>query len=278
MDKLLIVDGHNLLFQMFFGMPSRIVNAQGVAIHGVVGFVGALNRILAQVRPTHVVVLFDGERGGSRREIYSAYKANRTDYSSVEEDKNPFSQLPYVFAALDFCGIKHAETDGAETDDVIASYVRAYREYCRIVISSFDSDYFQLIDDNVSVFRYKGRASVLCDKNFVLQKYGICPCSFADFKAVVGDKSDNVEGLRGIGPKTAQSLIEQFGTVQNLCSDAQNIKNPRLRQIVENGKDVLVRNLQLIKLQGNQPLPFPVEELKWDSDFKTMEVVRGIGL
>ena len=100
-EKLLIVDGHNLLFQMFFGMPNRIVNKDGKAIQGVIGFVGALNKIIKQVEPTHMVVLFDGEHENSRTELLPEYKGNREDYSLVEEEENPFSQLPDVYRALE---------------------------------------------------------------------------------------------------------------------------------------------------------------------------------
>ena len=92
-DKLLIIDGHNLLFQMFFGMPSRIVSRDGRPIQGVIGFVGALIKIIKQVNPQHVVVLFDGEHENKRVDILSEYKANRIDYSLVAEEDNPFTQL-----------------------------------------------------------------------------------------------------------------------------------------------------------------------------------------
>ena len=90
MDKLLIIDGSNLLFQMFFGMPSRIINKDGKAIHGTLGFIGALKKIIKMTNPTHLLVLFDGERGSNRSDINAEYKANRPDYSLVEERENPF--------------------------------------------------------------------------------------------------------------------------------------------------------------------------------------------
>ena len=101
MNRLLIVDGHNLLFQMFFGMPARIVNEQGKAIQGTLGFVGALLKIIRMVEPTHITVLFDGEHDNGRSSLNPDYKANRIDYSEISEEENPFSQLndPRLFTA-----------------------------------------------------------------------------------------------------------------------------------------------------------------------------------
>jgi DNA polymerase-1 len=149
MNRILIVDGHNLLFQMFFGMPTKIIGAKGQAIHGVIGFIGALNRLADSCSPTHLVVMFDGEKENPRKDILKEYKANRIDYSEVPEDENPFTQLPIIYEALDYMGIKHAETTDCETDDVIAAYAMRYGKADEVVISSFDSDYFQLITDKV---------------------------------------------------------------------------------------------------------------------------------
>lgn len=122
MKKILIVDGSNLLFQMFFGMPSRIVNKQGKAIHGTLGFVGALLKIIRLVNPTYTVVLFDGECENVRSTLNPDYKANRIDYSKAAEEDSPYSQLLDVYAALDYLEINHAETEDCETDDWIAGY------------------------------------------------------------------------------------------------------------------------------------------------------------
>lgn len=148
MNRLLIVDGSNLLFQMFFGMPARIANEQGKAIQGTLGFVGALLKIIRKTEPTHIAVFFDGEHESIRATLDSAYKANRVDYSEMPEENNPFSQLPDVYAALDYLGIKHAETCSCETDDWIAGYAFTYGQENEIVISSFDSDFFQLVTDH----------------------------------------------------------------------------------------------------------------------------------
>lgn len=192
MKKLLIIDGSNLLFQMFFGMPSRIVNADGKAIQGTLGFVGALIKIIKMTKPTHLVVLFDGEHENSRTELLTDYKANRVDYSTVSEENNPFSQINDVYDALDFMKIKHHEVAELETDDVIASYALRYGADMHVVISSFDSDFFQLVNDNVSILRYRGKSTILCDTAYIKDKYGILPNQYADFKSITGDTADKI--------------------------------------------------------------------------------------
>ena len=124
MHKFLLVDGHCLLFQMFYGMPARITGKNGHAIQGTLGFVGALRKMIAMVQPTHVAVIFDGEVHNPRTDLDADYKANREDFSLVDEDDNPFSQLPDIYAALDLMGIAHTETTDCETDDVLAAYAK----------------------------------------------------------------------------------------------------------------------------------------------------------
>ena len=278
-EKLLIVDGHNLLFQMFYGMPATIFNKDGKAIHAVMGFVGALNKIIKSIKPTHVVVLFDGEHENDRKELLAQYKANRIDYSQVPEEENPFSQLPDVYNALDYMKILHTETDDCETDDVISSYVSKYKDQMKIVISSFDSDFFQLIEDNVSVLRYRGKNSIICDSEYVLSKFNINSNVYADFKALVGDNADNIPGIKGIGPKTASLLINKYTNVEGLIENIDNIEKEKLRNVLKDNVSNLINFYKLIKLDNHAPIPFDINELEYQaSEYSTMEVLAGINL
>lgn len=277
--KILIVDGSNLLFQMFFGMPARIYNEQGIGIWGVLGFVGALLKIIRRMEPTHVAVLFDGECENERKNIDSAYKANRVDYNEVEEEENPFSQLPYIYQALEYLGIAYKETTDCEADDWISAYAKQYGKENEVIISSFDSDFFQLISDKVSVFRYHGDASVLCTPEYVREKYGIGPERYAEFKSLTGDKADNIPGADKVGVKTAATLLNEFGTLENLLQNAENIQKPSIRKSIIENRERLMRNLQLIKLDGSRTVPFTPENMEYtDSKITTTEVLRGIGL
>ena len=279
MKRLLIVDGHNLLFQMFFGMPSKIIGVSGKAIQGVIGFIGAINRLSNIYNPTHLCVIFDGERENPRKDILEEYKANRPDYSDVPEDENPFSQLPMIYEALDYMGITHTETTVCETDDVIAAYAVKYGKECEVLISSFDSDYFQLINENVKVIRYRGKCSLLCDEAYILEKYGVTPDMYLDYKCLVGDTADNITGIRGIGPKTAAKLLNTYGNIEAIIRNADEIEGERIRTAIKTGKAILKRNAELIALTGEAALPFTLEEIEFNNPYlRTMDVIKGIGL
>ncbi len=279
MDKLFIVDGSNLLFQMFYGMPARIVNKEGKAIQGTLGFVGALLKMIRQVRPTHVVVLFDGEHHNERKDIDENYKANRPDFSQMPEEETPFSQLIDIYAALDFLHIRYAETTVCETDDVVAAYALRYGKEMQVVISSFDSDFFQLITENVSVLRYRGENSCVCDCAYIREKLGVEPCQYADFKALTGDNADNIKGANKIGPKTAAALMKQFGCLDCLLENAEQIPKKCVRESLAEAKERLKRNQCLITLNGCAELPFEMEDLAFTyNGVTTNEVLSAIGV
>ncbi len=279
MNRLLIVDGSNLLFQMFFGMPARIVNSHGKAIQGTLGFVGALLKIIRKVQPTHITVLFDGQHENNRLVLDDSYKANRLDFSEVPEEDNPFSQLPDVKSALDYLGIKHAETTDCETDDWIASYALTYGAENEMVISSFDSDFFQLITANVSVLRYRGEKTVICTPDYIHEKFGIAPSQYAGFKSLVGDKADNIKGADKVGTKTAAMLLSEFGTLESIIANAEYIKKPSVKESVMRNTERLRTNYKLIKLNNSALLPFTIDELHFNlTEITTNEVLKGIGL
>lgn len=279
MKRFLIIDGSNLLFQMFFGMPARIINQEGKAIQGTLGFVGALLKIIRRIGPTHIAVLFDGEHENDRTELNADYKANRVDYSEVSEEENPFSQLPDIYAALDYLGIKHAETSTCETDDWIAGYVMTYGQNMEIVISSFDSDFFQLISENVSILRYRGDNTVICTPAYIKEKFGIEPEQYADFKSLVGDAADNIKGADKIGPKTAVLLLEEFGTLEAVIANVEKIRKPSIRESITRNVERLRTNYRLIKLENVEKLPFELDEMEYCyNGITTNEVLKGIEL
>ena len=279
MGKLLLIDGHNLLFQMFFGMPARIVNHEGKAIQGTLGFVGALLKIIRMTRPTHMAVFFDSEHHNARADVNPAYKANRPDFSQVEEAENPFSQLPDIYRAIDFMGIPHAETADCEVDDWMAGYAKTYGDEMEVVISSFDSDFFQLISPNVSILRYRGDSTTICDVAYIQEKFGILPCQYACFKSLVGDTADNIQGVAKVGPKTAASLLSQFGSLEVLLERWEEIEKCGIRASVGASLDRLKDNYAIISLSGEEPLPFDVETLTYSpTTLTTREVLKGIGI
>ena len=279
MNKLLLVDGHCLLFQMFYGMPARIIGKEGKPIQGTLGFAGAMRKILAMTHPSHVAVIFDGETHNPRTDLDADYKANREDFSLVADEDNPFLQLPDIYRALDFMGIAHTETIDCETDDVLAAYAKAYGGECEVIICSQDSDFFQLISKNVSVLRYRGEKSVTCDVAYMRERFGILPEQYAFFKSLTGDGSDNIKGIPGIGPKTAAALVNQFNTPDSLLQNADLIKQPKLRESIRQNADRLALNIKLITLDGCAAIPFLPEQMLFQGQsFTTNEVLQGIGI
>ncbi len=279
MEKMLIVDGSNLLFQMFYGMPARILNRQGRPVQGVLGFVGALLKILAMTQPDCVLVAFDGECHNPRKDLDEEYKANRPDYSMMPEEQTPFSQLPDIIKALEVLGIPWAETTDCEADDWIAGYAFCLPREMKLVIASLDSDFFQLISDNVSVLRYRGKASTFCDAACLGQKLGIAPEQYADFKSMVGDPADHIRGVRGIGPKTAAGLLRQFGTLDAMLSATDRIARPSVRQAVGANAHLLRHNRMLIRLNGQAQLPYSLAQLAYTSrGLTTTQVLNAIQL
>jgi DNA polymerase-1 len=264
---------------MFFGMPTRIINKDGKAIQGTLGFVGALLKIIKMVKPTHTVVLFDGERHNPRTDLDENYKANRIDYDNVPDDENPFTQLSDIYNALDFLGLKHTETTVCETDDVIAAYALKYGANNEIVISSFDSDFFQLINENVKILRYRGDNTQIYDVDTFKEKIGIMPEFYADYKSLTGDTADNIKGAEKIGPKTAAALVNEFGSLENIIANCDKIAKPSVKKSVLENSERIRLNYKLIKLCDCAELPFSLDEIKYNySGTTTTEVLVGIGL
>lgn len=279
MNRFLIVDGSNLLFQMFYGMPARIINKQGKAIQGTLGFVGALLKMIRMTEPTHVVVLFDGEHENTRSKLNADYKANRIDYSQIPKEETPFSQLSDVYAALDYLNIKYAQTNTCETDDWIAGYALTYSQETEIIISSLDSDFFQLISDKVSVLRYHGKNTIICTPDYIIEKFGIKPEQYADFKSMVGDASDNIKGAEKVGPKTAAYLLNEFETLDNVLSNAQSIEKPSVKDSIIRNSERLRTNYKIIKLDNKEQLPFNLNDLTYIfTDMTTTDALKGIGV
>jgi len=278
-QRLLLVDGSNLLFQMFYGMPARIVNRDGKAIQGTLGFVGALLKIIRRTEPSHLAVIFDGEHENDRAALDPEYKANRPDYSQIPDEDNPFSQLADIYAALDYLGIAHTETTDCEADDVLAAYAKICGSQMDIILCSQDSDLFQLITERVSVLRYRGERTVLCTPDYVLEKFGITAAQYADFKSLTGDSSDHIRGAEKVGPKTAAALLRQFGTLEEILLRTEEIQKPSMRESICRNRERLLINQKLLRLTGTAKLPFPISTLRFClPKCTTSEVLQAIGL
>lgn len=277
--RLLIVDGHNLFFQMFYGMPNTIISKDGEAIQGVYGFIGALLKIIAQIKPTHVQIFFDKEQDHKRKALLPQYKANRIDYSAVEKSENPFVQYSYLLKALDEMKLAWDEVSGMEADDAMASLALKAEKEAEVIIASMDSDLFQLISENIHILRYHGEKSQLVDAEAIQKKYGVSPSQMAALKALVGDTSDNISGVPRVGIKTAAKLLNQFGTLENLLKMTEHIERESVRRAIEENRALLQRNIALIELKEKNEIALKWEEIAVpDKLMNTRQILIQIGL
>lgn len=271
--RLLIIDGHNLLFRMYYGMPARIKAGNGAEIHGVVGFIGAFLRAARMLSPDRIVVLFDSEQPTARKDEFDGYK-NRAVLPG-----DPFSQLPFIEKALDKMNIVRHECRGIEADDVAASFVRHAPPDCRCSIMSNDADFYQLVNQNTSVFLYNGEKSVLLDADGVYLKTGVSPDKITLFKALCGDKSDTIPGIPGVGCVTAARLANEYADEAELFSRANEIKPAALAQKIADNEQLVRRNLRLVTLDGAAPPPLSYEACSAPAglaELKTTGVLLGI--
>ncbi|BCY11046.1 5'-3' exonuclease H3TH domain-containing protein [Actinoplanes sp. L3-i22] len=214
---LLLVDGHNLLWRAFFGFPAKIMSKDKTRdITGLFGFFALLGVAIREElpHPPEIIVVFDGEHGTAARKATDvSYKAQRP----VDEDAMaPILQLPAVKDGLDTHGIAWAEIDDQEADDVIATLAAADAAR-RVYIMSGDRDFYQLIDERITVLNtamHRGKRHI--DEQTVLAKFKVTPAQWADFRAMTGDPADNIPGVRGIGPGTAATLLADGQTLETL--------------------------------------------------------------
>ncbi len=278
MDKLMVVDGHNLLFRMFYGFPNKVYNHLEQPIHGIIGFVGSIIKLVQSNDIKNMVIVFDSEIPSDKFNDFN-YKKNRIqDYSAYPEDENPFSQLPGIKKCLDYMGIEYIEIEKVEADDAIATIVSNYRmKFKQVLIVSTDKDYLQLIDDNVRVLSPRGKLSILYDEEKVREILGIEASKYVIYRSLVGDKSDNIEGLKGIGRITASKLLRSYSSVNEIYANVDNLNNKIANILLENRK-TLLHNIELITLNSSVKLPELTFQIDDKFDYKTMEVLRNCSI
>lgn len=250
MEKIIIVDGHNLLFRMFFGIPSQIKNSKGKEIKGLIGFIGSIKRLVREISPYSIIVVFDSETSkNNNKKIDIKYKEGRKDFSNVEED-NPFSQLELIKKSLDYLEVCNIEIQNDEADDYIASIVNndKFKDYEFIIVSN-DTDFIQLINDNTFLYVQRGKNIIIYDKFAIKEKYNILPNQYIEFKALIGDKCDNINGIKGIGPKTASKIL-RFGDIKKF-QNSNISSDEKLKNTINNNIFNIKNNISLITLNSN---------------------------
>ncbi len=237
-DKLLLVDGHSILSRSFYGIKSDMTNSEGLHTNAIYGFLNTFFNVFNEEMPNYIFVAFDVKEKTFRHKMYDAYKGQRKPFP--EEFRE---QVPVMKELLKTMGVTCVELPGFEADDIIGTLSkRAEKEGLQVTILSGDRDLLQLATDNIMVRIPKG-ASVI--ENYhtaeVIAKLGVSPLEYIDVKALMGDTSDNIPGVPGIGEKTATNLIVQYKSLENVIEHVEEIKQNKIR---ENLKE----NIELARL------------------------------
>ena len=258
-DTVLIIDGHSMAFRAFYALPpDNFVTATGQHTNAVYGFVSMLTRLLETEQPTHIAVAFDVSRHSFRTEEYPEYKGTRD--ATPEEFKG---QVELIREVLDAMGIVSLSREGFEADDILATLAyRAGHEGSTVLVVSGDRDSFQTVTDNVTVlYRGTGPGDLRrMTPQAVEDKYGVPPHRYPEIAAIVGETSDNLPGVPGVGPKTAAQWINKFDGLDNLLARADEIGGKRGAALREHMNDV-ARNRRLNRLLTDMDLEVSLSDL-----------------
>jgi len=252
--ELMLVDVSGFVFRAYHALP-LLTNTQGLPTQAVLGFANMLSRWMDAKQPTHWALCYDKDSRLGRAQIDPNYKANRPP--APPELSIQFEWVKKLGKAMGFASL---EVPGWEADDIIATLTkRAKSAGWKVCIFSSDKDLLQLLDEDVRVFDPVKNRYVTA-KN-VQEKFGVPPSMLLDFLSLAGDASDNVPKVPGIGPKTAASLLTQFGSVEHLLARLNEVDKPKLRKSLEENVEVLGRARQLISLRDELPLEVELSEL-----------------
>ena len=263
MDKIILLDGNSLSYRAFYAMPA-LQNKSGLYTNSVYGFTLMLERMLEDIKPKYALVAFDKGKQTFRHKTYQDYKGTR--------DKTPselVEQFGYVRELLDSYGIKYEEHFDYEADDIIGSYAKlAEKAGLEVIIISGDKDLTQLASDNITIY-YTKRGVTEVDHytpEFINEKYGLSPEQIIDMKGLMGDKSDNIPGVAGIGEKTAIKLLAEYKTVENVLDNIDNISGKKLKERLAEGKEDALLSKELATIFTEVPVENKLEDLTFSEN------------
>jgi len=258
MKKILLIDGSSLIFRAFYAIKN-LTTKDGVFVNGVYGFLNMYYKALELTNPTHVFVAFDKGSKTFRHTEYSDYKGTR--------DKAP-NEITYQFGILkdllSSMNVNYLELDEYEADDILGTIAKlAQKEGFEVDIFTGDRDYLQLVDDNIFVYlTKKGISEIkLMDNNAIFEDFGISPKQLIEVKALQGDSSDNIPGVKGVGEKTALKLIQEYGNLENLYKNLGKLKG-KLKENLENEKDKAYLSRYLGEIYLNVPIDKNIEDFE----------------
>ena len=263
MDKIILLDGNSLSYRAFYAMPA-LQNKSGLYTNSIYGFTLMLERMLEDIKPKYALVAFDKGKQTFRHKTYQDYKGTR--------DKTPselVEQFGYVRELLDSYGIKYEEHFDYEADDIIGSYAKlAEKAGLEVIIISGDKDLTQLASDNITIY-YTRRGVTEVDHytpEFINEKYGLSPEQIIDMKGLMGDKSDNIPGIAGIGEKTAIKLLAEYKTVENVLDNIDNISGKKLKERLAEGKEDALLSKELATIFTEVPVENKLEDLTFSEN------------
>jgi DNA polymerase-1 len=256
MPRLILVDGHSVAFRAHYALPDSIRGGDGAPANAFYGFFNIVFRVLQDHAPTHLAVTFDLGRP-QREDLYAGYKAQRTE---GPEDLEP--QVAKVRTVLTAFGIPYFEQDGFEADDLLATLTRQARaSKLEVDVLSGDLDILQLVRPGVRVIAPGKTFSVpiVYDVAAVTARYGIGPERLRDWKSLVGDASDAIPGVRGVGAKSATALLQRFADLDAIYSQLDAVEPPRLRAALSAGRDAAILSRSLVQLRDDAPIQLDAE-------------------
>jgi DNA polymerase-1 len=259
MEKFYIIDGNAYIHRAYHALPP-LATSDNKQVNAVFGFIKLILKIKNNFHPDYFAVCFDYPAKNFRHQISNEYKANRKPL-----DEALIEQMPIARKAVDALNVKRLEIEGYEADDIIASIAaKNKREKIQTVIVTGDKDILQIVDDGVT-YVFNDSKDMIFDEKKVYEKYEVLPCRLIDVFALMGDASDNIPGVRGIGEKTAVKLIKEYTTLQNVLDNISSIKG-RTGELLRQGKQDALKSKELVKLKDDIPIDIGMDE------FKTKEI------
>ncbi len=267
MEKLYLIDGMALVFRAYHAMrASNLRTPTGEPSGAIFGFTNILTSFIEKENPQKIAVVFDRAEPTFRHDIYPQYKANRDEFP---EELGP--QLENIKKLLDLLQIPRIEFAGYEADDIIGTLSkRAEANGVEVYCLTSDKDYLQLVDEYVKIYKPTGNQGEfeLIGPDEVKDKWGIKPQQIIDVLALIGDSSDNIKGVKGIGEKTAIPLIQQFGTLENLYNNLSQVEKTSIREKLESDRDSAFLAKRLVTIATEMPIDtnfnnFILKEPRW---------------
>ncbi len=268
--RLLLVDGHYYLYRSFFAIRG-LTNSRGEPTNAIYGFCKALRKMIVDVKPGLVAVIWDCGLPARRTTLQPEYKQNRPSMPGEMR-----SQEAWLQKNVPLFGPASLRLPDTEADDLIASYaLAAQREGIEVIVATNDKDILQIVSPAIRIYSTAktdaGTAGhALLGEAEVRVKWGVDPAQIAEVLALTGDTSDNIPGVPGVGEKTAAQLIRDFGSVNALLERAAEIKSDKVREKILASRDLILANRRMVALDDDLPLPVPVSGLTLRPDFPAL--------